>query len=562
MLIQPNTPKTTENYYFKRLAHPFQPFKHQREVFESIFDNDILLESPTSSGKTAAVVYPIVDFIADNQQKRALFVYPTRALLWDQHQAISNVASQADLKAAKLDPFTPTKGLYEIFAQNRLIVMTPDVFYYTLLRNAQHYKRFFERSVESVAHIVFDEVHLYDTYMLFNLRHLLKIIRNINPEIRIHCLSATLDHVKQHFQNILDFKAITGESFTGEVKIRSIFMPTLKINSDIQTLLKEPGRKVLILNSAKRAKETFDQLKEAFEDTFFVVGSRYQIEEERNQSLEQFNQSKNGILVASPMVEQGVDFKANTVISEDPSTLFSIIQRFGRVGRGGTAGQFIILSRTAQRHNFYNQGQTLSRGKFENLLEDSQGGNYYNPPLPEEVEMMEAMLYKLYARTQMKDSFAAVVDITTLQELYEKYEDFLPDLSFREPSPAVELSSGNMVSVWDVVKRDAWRRLCPSNDQVAVGYVPIEAGEFLRSEFIKYAPSIKLKESKVFKKGQAESLITGTFEIQGVTFKANGAIGKNWVTGAYKVTTSGFRRHQDLYFEPRNFFENADDTDK
>jgi len=558
MLIQDNIPSTVREYEFKHLTYPYQPFKHQAQVFESIFDNDILLESPTSSGKTAAVVYPIVDFIADNQQSRAIFVYPTRALLWDQHRVISNVGSQADLTVAKLDPFTPTKDLYEVFAQNRLIVMTPDIFYYTLLRNAQHYKRFFERSVESVAHIVFDEVHLYDTYMLFNLRHLLKIIRYINPEIRIHCLSATLDHVKQHFQNILDFKVITGESFTGEVEIKSIFMPMLEINSNIEKLLKEPGRKILILNSAKRAQEIFDQLKKAFAEVFFVVGSRYQVEKERNQNLEQFNQSQNGMLVASPLVEQGVDFQAKTMISEDPYTLFSIIQRFGRVGRGGVAGQFTILSRTAQRHDFYNQNQTLSRGKFENLLEDSQGGCYYNPPLPEEVKMMEAMLYKLYTRTQMKDSFAAVNDIKTLQELYEKYEKFLPDLSFREPSPAVELRSGNMVSVWDVIRKDAWRRLCPSNDQVTIGYLPIEADEFLRSEFIKYTPSIKLKESEIYKKGKTESLITGTFEIRGVVFKANGVLRRGWTMDAYKVTIPGFRKHQNVYFEPKNFFENTD----
>lgn len=555
MLIQSNTPLTTAEFKFKHLTYPYKPFKHQREVFKSILDSDILLESPTSSGKTAAVVYPIVDFIADNRQNRAIFVYPTRALLWDQYRTISEVANQVDLKVAKIDPFLPTKNLYEIFAQNRLIAMTPDIFYYTLLRNAQHYKRFFERSVESVAHIVFDEVHLYDTYMLFNLRHLLKIIRYINPEIRIHCLSATLDHVKQHLQNILDFKIITGESFTGEVEIKSIFMPMLKLSGDINNLLKEPGRKVLILNSATRAKEIFDQLKETLEDAFFVVGSRYQIEDERNQSLEQFNQSQNGVLVSSPVVEQGVDFRAETVISEDPYTLFSIIQRFGRVGRGGESGCFIILSRTAQRHNFYNQNETLSRGDFENLLESPQGGGYYNPPLPEEAEMMEAMLYKLYTRTQMKDTFTSVNDIKTLEELYEKYEKFLPDLSFREPSPAVELRSGNMVSVWDVIKKDAWRRLCPSNEQTAIGYLPIEATEFLRSEFIKYAPSIKLKTSEIYRKGKTESFITGTFEIRGVEFKANGVLRRNWTMGTYKVAVPGLHKNKDAYFKPKNFFD-------
>ncbi|MBE0427099.1 MAG: DEAD/DEAH box helicase, partial [Nitrospirae bacterium] len=188
MLIQSNTPDTAERYNFKYLKYPFSPFKHQRKVFERIYHSNILLESPTSSGKTAAVVYPIVDQVQDSNC-RALFIYPTRALLWDQYQTISRVASEVSLGVAKIDPYTPTKDLYGIFARNRIIAMTPDIFYLTLLRNAQHYKRFYEKAVESISHIVFDEVHLYDTYMLFNLRNLIMIIREINSEIRIHCLS-------------------------------------------------------------------------------------------------------------------------------------------------------------------------------------------------------------------------------------------------------------------------------------------------------------------------------------------------------------------------------------
>ena len=202
MLIIQHIPKKIGNYHFKHLIYPYAPFFHQRNVFESICDNNILLQSPTSSGKTASLIYPIVDLVKD-EKCRAIFVYPTRALLWDQYKAISKVAMAVDLNVAKLDPYTPTKALYEIFAQNRLICITPDIFYFTLLRNAQHYKRFYERSIESIRHIVFDEVHLYDTYMLFNLKHLLRVIKEINNEIKLHFLSATIDHVREKLEQVV-----------------------------------------------------------------------------------------------------------------------------------------------------------------------------------------------------------------------------------------------------------------------------------------------------------------------------------------------------------------------
>lgn len=560
MLIQSNTPDIAERFDFKYLRYPFSPFKHQREVFEKIYHSNILLESPTSSGKTAAVVYPIIDQVKDTNY-RALFIYPTRALLWDQYLTISKVAHKVSLNVAKIDPFTPTTDLYEIFAQNRIITMTPDIFYFTLLRNAQHYKRFYERAIESIRHIVFDEVHLYDTYMLFNLRNLLKVIHEINPEIRIHCLSATLENVKRNFERIIDFETVSGDSYTGEIKIKSIFMPSFQINAEIDFLLAERGKKVVILNSATRAKDIYDILKAKYSKVFLAVGQRFQEEDKRNEHLANFLLSEDAILVASPVVEQGVDFKTDIVLSEDPSSLFSIIQRFGRVGRGGLSGKFIILTKTAKRNNFYNQELILTRAEFERLLEDGKGGSYYTAPLPEEVEMMEAMLWKIWQRTEFKDTFERVNDLQKLRRLYQKYEKYLPDVSFREPNPSVELKSGNLVSIWDCLKRDIWKLLSVSKEKenVTIASLPVKAEEFLKSAFTRYPPSLKLINWETYTKSPSVTLGTGTFEIKGIKFKANGTIQRSFDFNSFRVNmTKGFKKGQDIYFKPKTFFTEED----
>ena len=554
MLIVQHIPKKTENYHFKHLTYPYPPFLHQWDVFENIYDNNILLQSPTSSGKTASVAYPIVDLVKD-RNCRAIFVYPTRALLWDQYKAVSEVAQAINLNVAKLDPFTPTKVLYEIFANNRLICMTPDIFYFTLLRNAQHYKRFYERSIESIRHIVFDEVHLYDTYMLFNLRHLLRVIKEINNEIKLHFLSATIEHVREKLEQVIPLKRVNGEGFTGEVEIKSIFMPVFHVNGEIEKILCQEGRKVVILNSAKRAQEMYDIVKSRFSNVYFAVGQRFQPENIRNENLDRFNESQNAILIASPVVEQGIDFKADWVLSEDPDTLASIIQRFGRTGRGGLPGKFIILARTAKRHQFFNQDIRITRAEFERLLEDKGKGGYYNPPLPDEVEMMEAMLWKVWQQTQFKDTFEKVYDLSQLKTLHRKYEKYLPDVTFREPSPGVELKSGNIISIWDVLKKDAWKMLTPNKGKEAVGYLALEPEEFLRSDFIKYTPSLKLTQSEIFNKTKAKSYITGTFEIRGIKFKANGTVHKTFSYDSFKITRmGGSRKNRELFFKPEAFF--------
>ena len=148
-----------------------------------------------------------------------------------------------------------------------------------------------------------------------------------------------------------------------------------------------------------------------------------------------------------------------------------------------------------------------------------------------------------------------VNDLSKLKVLYKKYEKYLPDVSFREPSPGVELKSGNIVSIWDVLKRDAWKMLTLNKRKEAVGYLALEPEEFLISDFIKYTPSIKLTQSEIFNKTKTKSYITGTFEIRGVRFKANGIVHKNFSYDSFKIIQTGsFRKNKELFFRPEAFF--------
>ena len=106
-----------------------------------------------------------------------------------------------------------------------------------------------------------------------------------------------------------------------------------------------------------------------------------------------------------------------------------------------------------------------------------------------------------------------------------------------------------------MLKKDAWKKLTPNKGKEAVGYLALEPEEFLRSDFIKYTPSIKLAQSEIFNKTKTKSYITGTFEIRGVKFKANGSIHKIFSHDSFKITQVGSsRRYRDLFFRPEVFF--------
>lgn len=559
MIIKENTPAKDKSFDFNKIEFPHEPFLHQREVFENIYDNDFLLESPTSSGKTDAVIYPIADQILrdleDGITSRAFFVYPTRALLWDQFETLKELALSVDgLKVKKIDPYTSVTRLMDHFATHNIIVTTPDIFYYLFLRQHQHWKRALEMLIETVRHIVFDEVHLYDTYMLLNLEFLIRCIKKINPEVRIHCLSATIEHIRDHLKNILDFKIVSGEGYTGQVEINSLDLPTFELDSNISKSLETKGRKVIILNSAHRAEEVYNQCIMWYDDVYKVFGGRYQQETERIKNLEGFKNSDKGLLVASPIVEQGVNFKASLVIAEDPSSLFSIIQRFGRVGRGGRTGKFVILTSKYFRNEFFNQDIVIDRGEFEQLLESQNGGCYYNPPLPEVKEMMRAMIFKIYKNSKLKEIIESVIDVSYHNTLYARYEKNLPDCSFRESSPAVKLRTDNLVPIWDVLKKESWKFLKPTDDKMAIGHLNLTPEEFLSLEF-SFIPLLKLVgfTSLPEMKGLDKSSLTATLEVNKVRFKANGILSKNPIKGSYKVSIPKGPTKM-AYFKPQLFF--------
>ena len=62
-----------------------QLYSHQTEAIESVLDGEnIVIVTPTASGKTLCYNLPVLNEILKNPESRAIYLFPTKALSQDQ----------------------------------------------------------------------------------------------------------------------------------------------------------------------------------------------------------------------------------------------------------------------------------------------------------------------------------------------------------------------------------------------------------------------------------------------------------------------------------------------
>ena len=67
-------------------------YSHQAEAYETARDSDLILTSGTASGKSLSFNLPVLDGIAHDDKRRALYLYPTKALAQDQARKLGELA--------------------------------------------------------------------------------------------------------------------------------------------------------------------------------------------------------------------------------------------------------------------------------------------------------------------------------------------------------------------------------------------------------------------------------------------------------------------------------------
>lgn len=549
MIVEKSTPSLSKKGIPR---FPFEyPFKHQSDFFESR-ERDIILKSPTCSGKTDAVLFSFInDYLESEERLKCLYLAPTRLLIQSQFQNVTDPLSKFHIKHKILESNYTFAELFKHLWENDFIISSPDIIFYILLRKkgSQHIEFLYSKFVESLHSVIFDELHLFDTYVLLNINNLIKILKNIRNDVRIYILSATLD--LEDIIRTTQYLIIHGTSRTERVIASAKEMNYWDFRN-VSRYLEENDyleNTIYTSNSVDRA----IKLHKYFKGSSLLVGKMW-YESTRDMSRddlikENLEMTKNGALTFTTSVfRQGLDMSLKRLITEDPPTSQDAIQTFGRCGRHGES-KFIILSSKSRLIEDLNSEHAVTRGQFETLL-----SSHYRPQEYERIKrMMIAMWFKLYDNTRLKSQVGLLLT-KEMREAYEEFEEFLPDIGFREPFPAIKYNDLS-VNLFDVLKyKDAYKNVFPSDDSLVIGELR-DGGRLTRREYRKARnadlPYFILLGSKKYKNTDYYNL---TLKLRDITFKVNVRVGS---AGKYCYRYKDTRKLIPIEksFEPAIFFE-------
>jgi len=170
-------------------------YTHQAQAIDAArAGHDVVIVTPTASGKTLCYALPILQTLAEQPASRALLLYPTKALAHDQMDELQRLAQSAGSRARVLayDGDTPQAQRSDIRQQASLIVTNPDMLHVSILPNHPQWRAFFA----ALDYVVIDELHTYrgvfGSQVGNVLRRLLRICRFYGRSPRIVCASATI----------------------------------------------------------------------------------------------------------------------------------------------------------------------------------------------------------------------------------------------------------------------------------------------------------------------------------------------------------------------------------
>ncbi|TAK25677.1 MAG: DEAD/DEAH box helicase [Chloroflexota bacterium] len=154
------------------------PYSHQASAIEAaIADRDVVVITPTASGKTLCYNVPVVDAILRDPEARALYLFPTKALAQDQLSELHGLveALGADIRTFTYDGDTPAPARKAIRSAGHIVITNPDMLHTGILPHHTGWTHLFSK----LRYVVIDEMHYYRGVFGSHLANVLRRLRRV-----------------------------------------------------------------------------------------------------------------------------------------------------------------------------------------------------------------------------------------------------------------------------------------------------------------------------------------------------------------------------------------------
>ena len=349
-----------------------QLYSHQAEAFTRAEEGkNVTVVTPTASGKTLCYNLPVLQRIAVNPDARALYLYPTKALTYDQLDDLMSWANalDRDFGVYSFDGDTPQDARAAVRARGHIVLTNPDMLHKGILPHHTKWARLFE----NLSYIVVDELHTYrgvfGSHVANVFRRLARVCAFYGSRPQFICTSATIANPKELAEQLTSqpFDLIQESGAPGAEKHVFFYNPPV-VNRQLgirrsyvneakkvaAAFLKRNIPTITFANSRLNTEILVRYLKAAIETgpvpQETVVGYRGgYLPNERRQIERGLRDGRIKGVVSTNALELGIDIGSLdvAVLAGYPGTVASTWQRMGRAGRrSGMSVAVMVASST------------------------------------------------------------------------------------------------------------------------------------------------------------------------------------------------------------------------
>ncbi|EJD05721.1 DEAD/H helicase [Fomitiporia mediterranea MF3/22] len=184
-------------------------YSHQATAIDAIREGkNVIVSTSTASGKSVIYQVPMLRFLEEDPNAKALYIYPTKALAQDQRVALEQLLWSCEglehVKVANYDGDTPMEQREGSIRTSSSVIFTNfDMLHASILPHEENWRQFFK----ALKLVAVDELHYYSgvfgTHVAYIIRRLRRICAAVgNRRIRFVSCSATISNPFQHMKSI------------------------------------------------------------------------------------------------------------------------------------------------------------------------------------------------------------------------------------------------------------------------------------------------------------------------------------------------------------------------
>ena len=333
-------------------------YSHQAEGIGKALDGDnVVVATPTASGKTLVYNVPVITTLLENPEAHALYIFPLKALVQDQHDELHTLLQRLDrgLGTAVYDGDTPAHQRRQIrAAPPNVLITTPDMLHAGLLAFHEAWAAFFAR----LRYVVIDELHTYSgvfgTHVLHLLRRLNRVCAAYGSRPVYMTSSATIGN-PEHLASTLanrPFHTVSDNGAPGAVRhvvfvnspespqVLAARLLRMSVTNGLRTIVFTRARVIteLIYRSATQRHPELREVISSYRAGY--------LPEERRQIEAALHAGELLGVVSTSALELGIDIGNLDVciLVGYPGSIVNTWQRAGRVGRSGREALIILIA--------------------------------------------------------------------------------------------------------------------------------------------------------------------------------------------------------------------------